>query len=250
MTKKFFLTIAALYALLNLTNPCTGQNINLGFKGGVGFSSLYQSRGWEVSSMPDSRLLINATGGITFNFQINEKWSIHSEILYQDKGRKSVSLSDSEWVKGMYRKNVQDINLIHNYYLDFPQTLRYQIPLSAKSHCIFYIEAGPYFAIYLSTRGIQKTKYDGTELKDISYDDLAQGGSTSDFGYHRFNWGLKVGAGLLLNLKKGIFDLNIADEQMLESFPYDKIDNIKSLYNVLSITVGYSLPIARIGKRH
>jgi len=249
MTKKFFLTIAALYALLNLTNPCTGQNINLGFKGGVGFSSLYQSRGWEVSSMPDSRLLINATGGITFNFQINEKWSIHSEILYQDKGRKSVSLSDSEWVKGMYRKNVQDINLIHNYYLDFPQTLRYQIPLSAKSHCIFYIEAGPYFAIYLSTRGIQKTKYDGKELTDTWYEDYAVIG-TSGFGWRRFNWGLKVGTGLLLNLKKGTFDFNIADEQMLESFTVGQIDDIKSLYNVLSISVGYSLPIARIGKRH
>ena len=161
MTKKFFLTIAALYALLNLTNPCTGQNINLGLKGGVSSSDLFLYKAGKVSTIADSRLLLNATGGITFNFQINEKWSIHSEILYQDKGQKSVSLSDSEWVKGMYRKNVQDINLIHNYYLDFPQTLRYQIPLSAKSHCIFYIEAGPYFAIYLSTRGIQKTKYDG-----------------------------------------------------------------------------------------
>ena len=86
---------------------------------------------------------------------------------------------------------------MHNYFLDFPQTIRYHIPLSAKSPCIFYVEAGPYFACYLSTREIQKTKYDGTELTDISYDDLAQGEITSDFGYHRFNWGLKVGTGLL-----------------------------------------------------
>ena len=248
MTKKFFLTITALNVLLYLANPCTGQNINLGLKGGVGLSALYQARGWKVSSMPDSRLLINATGGITFNFQINEKWSIHSEILYQDKGRKDVSLSDSEWVRGMYRKNVQDMHAMHNYYLDFPQTLRYQIPLSAKSQSIFYVEAGPYFAIYLSTREIQKTKYDGIELTDITYEDVAQL-VTSDFGFNRFNWGLKVGTGLLLNLKKGTFDFNVADEQMLESFPYDKGYNIKSLYNVLSITVGYSLPIARIGKR-
>jgi hypothetical protein len=249
MTKKFFLTITALNVLLYLTNPCTGQNINLGIKGGVGLYALYQARGWKVSSMPDSRLLINATGGITFNFQINEKWSIHSEILYQDKGQKDVSLSDSEWVRGMYRKNVQDIHRMHNYFLDFPQTLRYQIPLSGKSQSIFYIEAGPYFACYLSSRFFQKTKYDGNELTDISYDDLAQGGWSSDFGFNRFNWGLKVGTGILLKVKKGTFDFNIADEQMLESFPYDKYYNIKSLYNVLSITVGYSLPIARIGKR-
>lgn len=116
--------------------------------------------------------------------------------MYQDKGQKSVSL-DSEWFQGVYRRNVQVIQLMHNYFLDFPQTIRYHIPLSAKSPCIFYVEAGPYFACYLSTREIQKTKYDGTELTDISYDDLAQGEITSDFGYHRFNWGLKVGTGLL-----------------------------------------------------
>ncbi len=72
---------------------------------------------------------------------------------------------------------------------------------------------------------------------------------TSSFGFNRFNWGLKVGTGLLLNLKKGTFDFNIADEQMLESFPYDKAFNIKSLYNILSITVGYSLPVGKIGRR-
>jgi hypothetical protein len=249
MTKKFLLTIAAFYVLLYLTNPCAGQTINIGLKAGVGLSELYQSKGWEVSSMPDNRLLINVTGGITFNFQINERWSIHSEILYQDKGQKSVSLSDSEWVKGMYRRNVQDIYLMHNYFLDFPQTIRFHIPLSAKSPCIFYVEAGPYFAYYLTTRYIQKTKYDGTELTDIGYDDLALGERSSDFGFNRFNWGLKVGTGLLLNLKKGTFDFNIADEQMLESFPYDKSFNIKSLYNVLSITVGYSLPVGKIGRR-
>ncbi len=138
---------------------------------------------------------------------------------------------------------------MHNYFIDFPQTIRYHIPLSAKSPCIFYVEAGPYFAYYLSTRYIQKTKYDGTELTDKWYGDLAQGERSSDFGFNRFNWGLKVGTGLLLNLKKGTFDFNIADEQMLESFPYDKSFNIKSLYNALSINVGYSLPVGKIGKR-
>jgi hypothetical protein len=248
MTKKFFLTITALNVLLYLTNPCTGQNINLGIKGGVSLSELILYKAGKVSTIPDSRLLINATGGITFNFQINEKWSIHSEILYQDRGQKTVSLSDSEWVREMYRKNTRNIFLAHNYYLDFPQTLRYQIHLGVKSRSVFYVEAGPYFAIYLSTRNIQKTIYDGNELTDKWYEDLAAIG-TSAFSWRRFNWGLKVGTGLLLNLKKGTFDFNIADEQMLESFPYDKYYNIKSLYNVLSITVGYSLPIARIGKR-
>ena len=246
MAKKFFLTIIALHALSFLANPCTGQNINLGFKGGVSLSELFMYKAGKVSTIADSRLLLNATGGITFNFQINEKWSIHSEILYEDKGRKDVSLSDSEAVRGTYRTNVQIIHLMHNYYLDFPQTLRYQIHLGAKSPGIFYVEAGPYFACYLSSRFIQKTKYDGTELTDITYENLT-GLGTSILGWNRFDWGVKVGMGLLLNIKKGTLDFNIADEQMLESFTVE-IDNTKSLYNVLSITVGYSLPVARIGK--
>ncbi len=77
MTKKFLLPIAAFCVLLYLANPCAGQTINIGLKAGVGLSALYQTKGWEVSSMADSRLLINFSGGITINFQINERWSIH-----------------------------------------------------------------------------------------------------------------------------------------------------------------------------
>jgi hypothetical protein len=190
--------------------------------------------------MADNRLLINFSGGILINFQLNEKWSLHSEILYEDKGQKSVSLSDSEWVKGTYRRNVQDINITHNYYLDFPQTIRYDFPLKT-SNSRLYIEAGIYFAYYITSKIIQKTKYDGIELKNTEYENSTEIGSNV-LGWNRYDWGLKVGMGFLLNLKRGTIDFNIADEQTLKSF-IDDIGYPKTYVNIISLTVGYSLPV-------
>jgi hypothetical protein len=230
------------------TNPCTGQGVMIGLKAGVGFSELYYSKGWKVSSVKENDWrLINFAGGFTINLQIAEKWSFHSEILFEDKGDRFHYYSDSDRVEGIWRKNVEEIIVNHNYYLHFPQTIRYEIQLSKKGSDLFYLEGGPYFAFYLSSKEVNKYKFDGTEKKDISYYDLT-GISTNVLSWNQFDWGAKVGMGILLIKKKGTFDFNISDEQMLKSFT-NVIDNTKSYFNVISITIGYSLPVAKMRSR-
>jgi len=248
MKTKILLTLITFqFAIMN-TNPCTGQGVMIGLKAGVGFSELYYSKGWKVSSVKENDWrLINFAGGFTINLQIAEKWSFHSEILFEDKGDRFQYHSDSEQVLGSWRYNVEEIIINHNYYLHFPQTIRYEFPVSSKGMDKFYVEAGIYFACYLVSKNIQKWKYDETERTNVSHDDLMDVG-TNTLSWNRFDWGAKAGVGFLLIMKKGVFDFNIADEQMLKSFT-TVIDNTKSLFNVFSVTVGYSLPIAKMRNR-
>jgi hypothetical protein len=55
--------------------------------------------------------------------------------------------------------------------------------------------------------------------------------------------GATLGAGMLFNLRKGQLDINLRCDQMLQAFDKDPISGLSYYYNVISLTLGYSLPV-------
>ena len=220
-----------------MAQTCLSQEINIGFKAGASFSDLFTARFNGISTMPDSYPLENLTGGFTLNIKLADNWSVHSELLYEDKGVKSHDKRDSTYV-GYWAKNYSTTSRDHNYFIHFPQTVRYSISFGKKKLNRVYFEGGPYFSYYLSSKYFSKWEYDNTTREQTDQDNL------DEAGLSRFDWGLKIGTGIWLPMKKGAIDINFADEQMLKAFA---IVVNKDYYNVFSISVGYSWVVGRIG---
>jgi hypothetical protein len=238
MFRKYLLLIL----ITGISYNGIAQFLSLGLKGGVGLSKFHEYYSGKLNAQEAaySYRLANFNGGITANLKISEKWYFHSEIIFEDKGGKFLNKQDT--IEVNYKQYVAfDSQRIHNYYLQFPQSIRYLIPLSKKDRIAVYIEAGGYFGYYFHSKSVEHLKYDDTVNKDVS--NYYWGDNSGEtITYHRFDWGVTGGVGLLTRVWKGVLDLNFKYDRMLQ--PYASASNsTKVYYDVFGITIGYSLPV-------
>ncbi|MGA3015417.1 MAG: outer membrane beta-barrel protein, partial [Bacteroidales bacterium] len=208
--------IITILILISISSAGKSQFISLGAKGGAGFSMgnvYYEGKSERTDGF---RRLANFNGGLMLNLKISTRWYYHSEVIFEDKGNKYVEHIDSlPRNKNYYAATLRE--RIHNYFIQFPQTIRFLISLSRKEKVLLYVEAGGYFAYYINSSTISHLFYDNTVESDVIKYDF---GDKSDnlVTYHRFNWGATAGVGLLFPLWKGQLDLNLKYDRMIQPF--------------------------------
>jgi hypothetical protein len=236
--------------LIIIPYSSTSQVLDLGIKAGVSSSFLDIMKNNKFTPMPsDMHWLEDFTGGVILNLEIGERWSFHSEILFVDKGARQISHSDSEGnVQGKKYGETQRV-WTHNYFLQFPQTIRFAIPLNKKNLWSVYFELGGYFAFYLTSKRVLETTSLYSNDHWIEYYDEISRDGTGIVTIHRFDWGGNAGLGLLINLWKGKLDFNIKYDHDIQ--PFTRIQGVlgnetyndKNYWEVFAITVGYTLPV-------
>ena len=133
MNKPYSNIIARILICLILPSSVLAQTIDLGIKSGASMSYLDLMRNNKFVPMPSGEYrLFSYTGGITLNLKLSDRWSFHSEILFVDKGVRSINHEDSlpDTHGKMYYANWTQHYWNHSYYLHFPQTIRYEFPLN------------------------------------------------------------------------------------------------------------------------
>jgi hypothetical protein len=82
--------LAVLFLLSSITQPdfCVSQVLMLGLKAGAGWSSGDYYKNGKMGPAPGDGRLMNFNGGLILNLKIRERWYLHSEILFEDKGIK------------------------------------------------------------------------------------------------------------------------------------------------------------------
>ncbi len=109
---------------------------SIGVQGGasasfISFKTKYYLNGVAVGD----RLAINDApviapiGGLTVNVYHDKRFSLQSEIIFENKE------------PGLWG---------HQYFIHFPEMIRFNIPVKPKSDKSFFIEAGPYFSYCVS----------------------------------------------------------------------------------------------------
>jgi len=234
--------LCSLLSIISLS--LRSQFFDLGLKGGIGFSHPDNFQNGKLVHQPNSYYLASFNGGIILNLKLNECWYFHSEIIFEDKGNKISNHHDT--LSALNIDNATSKNQIHNYFIQFPQTVRFLIPLSKTFKINMYVEAGGYFAYYLTTHMVSRLFYNGKMDKTVTDLDWVNAVSDNLQTTHRFNWGATGGIGLLLPTWKGNWDLNFKYDYLLQPFITTSNPNKDKLYwEVIGITIGYSLPVSK-----
>jgi hypothetical protein len=184
--------------------------------------------------------LVSPTAGFYIRIKLHENWYFESDVMIENKGNRyrRTYMTDSSLVNNTWQTNVEEINLTNRYFIHFPQKIQFSIPLDKKRKHFFFFEAGPYFAYLLAQKTVfilnnEKNNLDSPE----DLDELIR----------CFDWGGIVGTGYLFKLWKGELEINITYNHSLQSFltPDNplKTSDTKAFYNVLAVTIGYSLPV-------
>jgi hypothetical protein len=238
MLLRFNLRFLVVFVFIIQSNIGFSQVLLLGIKAGIGSSDLFEYKDNKISTLPDSHRLASFTGGFILNLKIKEKWFLHSEIIFEDKGlRTRYGCTDSIPPYSICYKSVN-----HNYYIQFPQTIRFLIPIDQKLKGKLYFEAGLYFACYILTKSIDNVTIYGVDHKYVDvYDHASLFGNIETT--HRYDWGATLGIGMLMNLGKGQIDFNLRCDQMILAFVKDDYGGFRRYYNVISLTIGYTIPV-------
>lgn len=206
MKKYILLSIAALFAV----TISSAQEVRLGIKGGVNFSTLSGDNLGDIKSLTGFHI-----GGLV-EIPLAEQFSIQPEVLYTAQGSK-------------YSEKGQELGVSYSY--DFKQKLDYiQVPVMAKYYVIdgLSIEAGPQIAFLASS----KLDYEGT-LGGISVsgDEDLDNVSNIDFS---------IGAGASYRLPMGVFFTARYNFGLSNVNDSSNSDNQKIHNRVAQLSVGYS----------
>src|SRR5699024_733187 len=197
---------AALFAV----TISSAQEVRLGIKGGVNFSTLSGDNLGDIKSLTGFHI-----GGLV-EIPLAEQFSIQPEVLYTAQGSK-------------YSEKGQELGVSYSY--DFKQKLDYiQVPVMAKYYVIdgLSIEAGPQIAFLASS----KLDYEGT-LGGISVsgDEDLDNVSNIDFS---------IGAGASYRLPMGLFFTARYNFGLSNVNDSSNSDNQKIHNRVAQLSVGYS----------
>ena len=151
--------------------------------------SVYESG--KRMDLEEIRSLTFINGGLTLNLKISDNWFFHSEIIFEDKGNRGVYHIDSISYRKIYDATQKGWR--HNYYLQFPQTIRYLLELSEKKRISLYFEAGGYFAYYISSKWVDILYYDDTSEKSVlNLNMIDENYQNIGLEMHRFDWGATI----------------------------------------------------------
>ncbi|MEI8203093.1 MAG: outer membrane beta-barrel protein [Bacteroidota bacterium] len=199
---------------------CSIAQFSIGLEGGAAISftkthieTIYKNTQSFDKSHP---LWITPIGGLMVNVFFNKRFSLQSEILYENEGY------------GGYNRNYP------LGYIYFPEMIRYKIPLNTASDMSFFIEAGAYFSYCCYYSNINFL-FSGSH--NISRTDI---GMITGLGYKQ-EWGIGQ---IEFCLK---FEHNFIGQNTTSYLNEGEISNT-AFYNILSLTVGYSLQVETIKK--
>jgi hypothetical protein len=254
MNKRYQIILTLILISVLLHYSVLAQTIDLGMKSGVSMSYRDIMKDNKFVPMPSgSYRLFSYTEGIMLNLKLSERWSFHSEILFVDKGVRDINHQDSLMDKQgkFYYADWTEYEWNHYYYLHFPQTVRYEIPLNKNDKWSVYFELGGYFACYLQSKEVWKTtwlygndsgvKY-YNEIHDVENTNNAASGP--QITIHSFDWGGTAGLGVLINFRQGKLDLNTRYDHDIQPHISCSVPVKTRVYlEMFSMTVGYSLPV-------
>lgn len=205
--KKLFFCIAI--AAVSVSGAIA-QEVRLGAKGGVNFSTLSGDDLGDVKSRTGFHI-----GGLV-EIPVSERFSIQPEVLYSAQGAKYEESGTELGVDYSYKTTAK---------LDY-----IQVPLMAKFYVVdgFALEAGPQISFLASKKGELDATIGGVtvsseeDLEDISSIDFSLGAGAS----YRLPMGVFFGARYNFGLSN-VNDSNTAD-------------NFKVHNNVFQLSAGYS----------
>jgi hypothetical protein len=207
----------------------------IGVQGGASASFISFKVKDYLNGIEDEEFLANHTGspiiapigGFMVNVYYDKRFSFQSEILFENK---EPGLSG------------------HQYFIHFPEMIRYNIPVKPKSDKSFFFETGPYFSYCFS----KENPYDGNSVGNytfppnqtyyISKTDIGIG---AGIGYKQ-QWGIGQ-IDFCLKFEHSVFGQITTLEQMnLENQEVEQVARLR--HKILSLTVSYSLPVKTIKK--
>ena len=205
--KKLFFCIAISTVSVS---GAIAQEVRLGAKGGVNFSTLSGDDLGDVRSRTGFHI-----GGLV-EIPVTERFSIQPAVLYPAQGQKYEESGTELGVDYSYKTTAK---------LDY-----IQVPLMAKFYVVdgFALEAGPQISFLASKKGEMDATIGGItvsseeDLEDISSIDFSLGAGAS----YRLPMGVFFGARYNFGLS------NVNDS--------DSADNLKIHNNVFQLSAGYS----------
>ncbi len=203
MKKVFFIAVLAVFGV----TATQAQEVRLGAKGGVNFSSL-SGDGFDAFDDPEGRTSFHI--GAFAEIPLSERFSIQPEVLYSGQGFDLIS-----------REGADDTEVQLDYI---------NVPVMAKVYLIegLYAEAGPQIGFNVKNEidsdpddvGSGSTELDGDLFNDIDF-------SVGVGAGYRFN------NGLFLNAR---YNFGLTDIVNNEDIPFD----VDAKNSVFAVSAGYS----------
>lgn len=215
--KRFvFLVSSGVFVIILMTHAgASAQMVHIGVKSGLNLS-------WVRPQDPDFRKaytiapVLGFNAGFAFNFNIKERYFLHSEILYATKGKITTggeSFGDEE-LHDKLITNFIEVPLLYNIFF------KGKINSKHIKRFKWYVGFGPNVSYWLSGKGTinhyEIREYDGDEIEyKIKFGERPEEDEgKSDVVYinnaNRLQLGLNLGGGILLEPasgKKMMFDL-------------------------------------------
>jgi len=201
---------------------CSIAQFSIGVQGGAGVS--FTKSYFKASEKTHSDFIIgnpppwfSPIGGLMVNVYYDKRFSLQSEILFENEGYGGL-------MEG------------HPFgYIQFPEMIRYNIPVKAKSDKSIFIEAGPYFSYCCHYSDF--TFLFPTGSNNLSRTDI---GVAAGIGYKQL-WG-KGQVEFCVKFEHNLIGQNTTSSYNEEEATYT------SFYKILSLTVSYSLQVKTIKK--
>ncbi|PVW15685.1 porin family protein [Marixanthomonas spongiae] len=203
MKKVFFIAVLAVFGI----TATQAQEVRLGAKGGVNFSSL-SGKGFDAFDDPEGRTSFHL--GLLAEIPLSERFSIQPEVLYSGQGFDLVS-----------REGADDTEVQLDYI---------NVPVMAKVYIVegLYAEAGPQIGFNVKNEidsdpddfGSGETELDGDMFNDVDF-------SVGVGAGYRFN------NGLFLNAR---YNFGLSDIVNNEDLPVE----VDAKNTVFAVSAGYS----------
>lgn len=251
--KYFLILILSGGALVTLPVCLQGQirvGPKLGFQGGRAvFADEDYRQEFTSGFMPGPQ------AGVVLNYRVNSFYSLHTEMFFSQKGKKSTSIAEDE--PEIKNRAVYD-------YIDLPMLLRLSKHKNFKKYKLeYYINAGPAFNYWLGGRGtLHNTElyeyYDSNEANyKIQFNEPVEqyGDNLYVTDPNRLQMSLDFGGGVIFDLGTGqsiMVDVRNSfgigktymgkrDSGDFGLFSYN--DNFEAVNHVMGISVAYLFDI-------
>lgn len=200
---------------------------------GANFANITNTKSGNVEN---NKTLTTLNAGLIGNFKLSPAFSIAPGLLFTGKGSKTkTTFTDKSYVTTKFNP----------YYIELPVDFVFHLPLDTKNK--FFISAGPYIAVGVGGKSISDLVVGDvttTIEREIEYNNdnpfTSQQEDAAYYKLKRFDYGLNVGAGIILN--SFLIKLNYGyGLSKINSTQNDNNDDDLNKYRTISLSVGIPL---------
>lgn len=195
------------------------SKITFGFEGGLGVRSLY-----GFNAAENSETTLGYAGGVFFQYNINAKFSLRTNVFFERKGNsREVLISNIQDSGGV----LGTTNLYQNFdFLTIPLLIKYSFSPNNR----FYINSGPFFGFLL--------KHSLTENTTDFFQSNTEDFKTLDFGWSNglgLNFPINEHILLSLEVRNNLGLIHIGKQAVINN------ERIKTNSTNLLMGLGYKL---------